>query len=422
MEYVLGWALDAAMRDPVLRAPLFHLVDVLPSLTHPSEIAQHAAALMVKSRAQAPVRSAVIGLAARLPILSGVLAHLMRAQTEFLGKRFIVGTNLADATASLASMHKARIGFSLDVLGEATHSDREGEEFAMKYQTMIHDLANETERWPYSAILQESPHGSIPIGNVSVKVSALDPRLDPVATEASVARLYKRLRPIVARCKERNIFLNLDMESWDLHEITLQTFERLAMDDEFRKFRHMGMVLQAYLRNSFETAERIIALARTRGTPFTVRLVKGAYWDYEVAHARQYGYECPVFENKSKTDAQYERITALLLHHHELVATAFASHNIRSIAHAIVQAERLNVPRNGFEIQMLNGAARPERDTLRDRGIRIRIYAPLGDLLPGMAYLVRRLLENSANTGFLRQAYQEHSQILELLKPPADAA
>jgi RHH-type proline utilization regulon transcriptional repressor/proline dehydrogenase/delta 1-pyrroline-5-carboxylate dehydrogenase len=141
-----------------------------------------------------------------------------------------------------------------------------------------------------------------------------------------------------------------------------------------------------------------------------------------VAYAQQYGFSCPVFTRKTETDAQYERVSSMLLDHHTQLTTAFASHNIRSLAHALVQAQRRNVPENGYEIQMLYGAARPEREAMRESGHRVRLYAPIGEILPGMAYLVRRLLENSANTGFLRQAYQEHKEIHTLLKPPQAAA
>jgi RHH-type transcriptional regulator, proline utilization regulon repressor / proline dehydrogenase / delta 1-pyrroline-5-carboxylate dehydrogenase len=206
-----------------------------------------------------------------------------------------------------------------------------------------------------------------------------------------------------------------------MHEVTLRFFERIAMDPAFRAYPHIGIVLQAYLSDAEATADRLIALGEQRGTPFMIRLVKGAYWDYEVAHARQYGFPCPVHTQKRETDAQYERISTKLLDQHRHVWTAFAGHNIRSITHAIVQAERLGLAQNAYELQMLYGAARPLRDALRDRGFRVRMYAPVGEILPGMAYLVRRLLENSANTGFLRQAYQEHADIAQLLQPPATA-
>jgi RHH-type proline utilization regulon transcriptional repressor/proline dehydrogenase/delta 1-pyrroline-5-carboxylate dehydrogenase len=149
-----------------------------------------------------------------------------------------------------------------------------------------------------------------------------------------------------------------------------------------------------------------------------VRLIKGAYWDYETVVAAQQGWPVPVFIEKRDTDANYERLTRFLLENHRVLRPAFGSHNIRSLAHAIAAAEVLGLPPRGYEIQMLYGMADPVKEALVSLGQRVRVYTPYGELLPGMAYLVRRLLENTANESFLRASFTERIPEEQLLMNP----
>jgi RHH-type proline utilization regulon transcriptional repressor/proline dehydrogenase/delta 1-pyrroline-5-carboxylate dehydrogenase len=209
------------------------------------------------------------------------------------------------------------------------------------------------------------------------------------------------------------------MEQWALNGITYDLFEQVLMHPRLRDWPHVGVVVQAYLKKSAQHVQRLLDLARRRGAPLTVRLVKGAYWDYEVVVAAQNGFECPVYTHKAETDHNYENLSALLLRNINHLQPAFASHNLRSLTHAIVLADRLKVPRNAFEIQMLHGMAEPERAAVREMGYRVRLYTPIGELLPGMAYLVRRLLENTSNSGFLKLSYHDQADISQLLAHPA---
>jgi RHH-type proline utilization regulon transcriptional repressor/proline dehydrogenase/delta 1-pyrroline-5-carboxylate dehydrogenase len=187
---------------------------------------------------------------------------------------------------------------------------------------------------------------------------------------------------------------------------------------DLRDWPHAGIVVQAYLRESEQDVQRLLELARRRGAPITVRLVKGAYWDYEVTHAAQGGLACPVFTEKAATDAQYERLSVVLLENADWLQPAFASHNLRSLAHAMVVADQMKLPPSALEIQMLYGMAEPERRAMRAMGRRVRLYTPIGELLPGMGYLVRRLLENTANEGFLRLSHHENVDIHALMERP----
>jgi RHH-type proline utilization regulon transcriptional repressor/proline dehydrogenase/delta 1-pyrroline-5-carboxylate dehydrogenase len=163
----------------------------------------------------------------------------------------------------------------------------------------------------------------------------------------------------------------------------------------------------------------LIEWARSRNRRIGVRLVKGAYWDSEITWARQKGWPIPVFLNKAETDANYERLGRVLLENHDVIDAAFGSHNIRSLAHAIVTASQAGLSNNGYEIQMLYGMGEPIRQAVIQNGQRVRVYVPVGRLLPGMAYLIRRLMENTSNTSFLRQTYAEEQQIDQLILPPA---
>ena len=149
-----------------------------------------------------------------------------------------------------------------------------------------------------------------------------------------------------------------------------------------------------------------------------MRLVKGAYWDTETVHARAAGWPVPVYENKAETDANYERCVRLLHDHHGEVRAAFGTHNLRSLAYAVAYARTKGIPDTGFEVQMLYGMAEPMQAAVRRSGLRLRVYAPVGELVPGMAYLVRRLLENTSNESFVRHRYVEDRQLDDLLAPP----
>ncbi|MBU6403013.1 MAG: proline dehydrogenase family protein, partial [Verrucomicrobia bacterium] len=200
----------------------------------------------------------------------------------------------------------------------------------------------------------------------------------------------------------------------------LALFKSLMEEPEFRDHDDVGLVIQAYLREAERDLDDLLAWAQRRRGRVTVRLVKGAYWDYETVLARQRGWPVPVFLHKAETDANLERLTVTLLRHERHVRLALGTHNVRSIAHALVQARRLGVDPRSFELQMLHGMAEPIKAALVRLGLRVREYAPVGELLPGMGYLVRRLLENTSNEGFLRAKFAAHQAAETLLRDPAE--
>ena len=254
--------------------------------------------------------------------------------------------------------------------------------------------------------------------NLSVKISALYSQINPADPTDAIAHLAPKLRPILRRARELGAFINFDMESYDHKNITLELFKTIFTEREFKDWQHAGIVIQAYLRDANADLRDLIEWGRARGTRFTVRLVKGAYWDYETMKSRQNGWDCPVFFQKPESDTNFEALSRLLLENESIVTAAFGSHNVRSIAHAQVFADELGIDRSRFEFQLLYGMAGPIKRALVELGYRAREYCPLGELLPGMAYLVRRLLENTSNEGFLRAKFAENVSAAELLRNP----
>jgi RHH-type proline utilization regulon transcriptional repressor/proline dehydrogenase/delta 1-pyrroline-5-carboxylate dehydrogenase len=180
----------------------------------------------------------------------------------------------------------------------------------------------------------------------------------------------------------------------------------------------LGLVMQAYLRDAEAVTEELLAWLAAHERPVTIRLVKGAYWDHEVAYAAQRNWSVPVFEDKAETDLMFERLTRRLLAAHPLVTTAVASHNVRSIAQAMAVADLLGLAKDAVEFQLLYGMGDALHAAILGRGYPVRIYTPIGALIPGMAYLVRRILENTSNESFLRQEFLKERSADELLKAP----
>src|SRR6476619_4799366 len=244
--------------------------------------------------------------------------------------------------------------------------------------------------------------------------------MNPADPADAIAHLAPKLRPMLRRAKKLGAFINFDMESYAHKNATLELFRMLFTEPEFRDWPHAGIVIQAYLRDAEEDLVDLIAWGRARGTRFTVRLVKGAYWDYEKIKSTQNGWVIPVWLQKPESDANFERLSRILLENESIVTSAFGSHNVRSIAHAQAYAQQLGIEKSRMEFQLLYGMAGPIKRALVEMGYRVREYCPVGELLPGMAYLVRRLLENTSNEGFLRAKFSENVPAKELLRDPRD--
>jgi RHH-type proline utilization regulon transcriptional repressor/proline dehydrogenase/delta 1-pyrroline-5-carboxylate dehydrogenase len=259
--------------------------------------------------------------------------------------------------------------------------------------------------WPERPQLERDSAGPLPRANLSVKVSALTPLLRPDGPERGKRDAAERLRPLLRRAHDLGAHLHIDMESMDSRDAVLELILELLSEDEFRSGPSAGLVLQAYLRDSPQTLDTILEwLGRVeRAHPLTVRLVKGAYWDHEIVEARQHGWVAPVFEVKADCDLNFEALTRRLLDARPAVRVAVASHNLRSVSHAIAYNRLSGGADEDLELQVLRGLGDPLQSALARQGLRVRTYCPVGDLVAGMAYLVRRLLENTSNESFLHE-------------------
>src|SRR2546422_3123582 len=402
-----------SMRDERFKAQLFRFVDVLPSLRRSSEIVEHLDEYF-SDDGFGPLVGVGIRLARIVPWVSG---RILRWNVSGMARQFIAGRNPDDVMVTLRKRHAQKIGFTVDLLGEGVVSEAQADEYAARYLDLLDKLARETKGWT-------DPLGKnselFPVVNLSGKIYALYWQISPADPADAIAHLAPKLRPLLRRARELGAFINFDMESYAHKNITLELFKTIFTEEEFKDWPHAGIVIQAYLRDSEADLRGLIEWGRARGTRFALRLVKGAYWDYETTKSRQNGWDCPVYFQKPESDANFENLTELLFENESIVTAALGWHNVRSIAHAQALADELGIDRSRFEFQLLYGMAGPIKRALVEMGYRVREYCPVGELLPGMSYLVRRLLENTSNEGFLRAKFAENVSAKELLRDPRE--
>ncbi|MEZ6126127.1 MAG: proline dehydrogenase family protein [Planctomycetaceae bacterium] len=412
-----------AMQDEAVKVQMFRFVDVLPMLRDHTAIAQHLEEYFEDVKTHLPWAARIgLDLSVNNSILSRALAYNARTNAARMARRFIAGENASEVLKSVRQLRRNGFGFTLDLLGEAVISDAEADRYQQSYIDLIQEMSDQVDHWSAVAVLDSDHVAAIPRLNVSLKMSALDSRFAPVDADGTKQRVLQRLRPILQAARQHHAFVHFDMEQHDYRELTLSIFEEVMMEDEFRDYADTGIVVQAYLKDADNDLKRLLAWTKKRETPITVRLVKGAYWDYEIIRSEYRGWPCPVYRRKWQSDDSYERQSRFLMKNYEWLRPALASHNLRSLAHGLAWAEEHQVPDRALEIQMLYGMAEQPAQLFSELGYRVRIYTPFGQLIPGMAYLVRRLLENTSNDSFLRQSFTEHLATEKLLMKPSDHA
>jgi RHH-type proline utilization regulon transcriptional repressor/proline dehydrogenase/delta 1-pyrroline-5-carboxylate dehydrogenase len=408
-----------AMRDEAVKVQAFRFVDVLPTLGTADSVTRHLHEYFdeIEHPLPRPIR---MGLSIARPetLVGRALAVIARHNAQGQARRFIAGSNANEVLTAAKHERKHRRAFTLDILGEAVTSEREADHYHQQYLDLLRRLSPVVNGWPEIPQIDRSADGLLPRVNLSVKLSALDSQFDPIDPQDTTRRVAARLRPLLHQAREIGAFINVDMESYQVKDLTLQIFQDVLMEDSLRDWTDIGIVIQAYLRDSALDLVRLRDWAKRRGHPVWVRLVKGAYWDYETIHAQALGWPVPVYGQKWETDANYERLTSFLLENYKHLRPAIASHNVRSLAHAIAVAQQLGMPPEALELQMLYGMADETKQVLVDMGYRMRVYMPYGELLPGMAYLVRRLLENTSNDSFLKAGFSDHVPPEVLLMNP----
>lgn len=394
-KHVLAWSLS----DRQLKAGVLRFIDCLPSLTTPQAVARHLHDYFPLHHLRLP---AAFRLGVSLsrpglltaPAVSAVVHHIV----EQVARQFIAGSHLHDAVSLIHRMADRGALISFDVLGEQVTSDDEANASVRRYTALINELSTACQR-----LHAPDAVGNRPLVHLSIKPSSLSAHFDPVSFEESLADAMGRLRVIAREAVNHDAAITLDMEQYRLRDLTLELARRLLVESGLGDQLQLGIVLQAYLRDAPQVFEGLLSWLREHGRRLSVRLVKGAYWDSEVAYAKQRGWPLPVHQDKRQTDEAFERLTGQMLSHSDLVRPEIGSHNIRSIAHAMAVAESLGASKDAVEYQLLYGMGDAIQGAIRQLGFPVRVYTPLGELIPGMAYLVRRILENTANESFLRQ-------------------
>ena len=411
-ERMLEWA----MSHPSFKTQLFRFVDVFPATTDDDDVVRHLDEYLHGGTDVPKALDLGLELAEHVPLGKAAAAGLARRSITRVAEQFIVGQTPADAVAGLARLWAGGSASTVDLLGEKTLTEADADRYAARVGELLRTLAAAAPRWAANPGLETDDLGSLPRVNVSVKPTALATRYAPLTRADGLAGAKARLRPLLAEAAAAGAYVHFDAEHYDVKDLTLQLFRDLL--DEFPGL-DAGVVIQAYLKDAHEDLADLIAWASGRQRPVTVRLVKGAYWDTETVASEAEGWPVPVFAEKVQTDANYERCTRLLHDAHGTVRAAFGTHNLRSLAYAVEFARSLGIPDNGYEVQLLYGMAEPLHAAVRKMGLRLRVYAPVGELVPGMAYLVRRLLENTANESFVRRRFVEGQDLDALLAPPA---
>ncbi len=415
-DWWYGRIMDWSMKNQDFKTKMFRFVDVLPYLNSHQEVTRHLKEYFSDENGDLPkIFGFGLGIGSLAP---GLLSGAIKKNVTEMAKMFITGENPSEAIQVLKKTREQKLGFTVDILGEATLSEKEALEYQRKYIELIEWLTKNTANWAKDTQLDQDQWGDIPKVNISVKLSSVYSQVKVQAWEDSIQILCERLKPIFDSAIRNHAFINLDMENYDLKDLTLEVFQKMISLPEYKNYPHWGIVIQAYLRDSLEDTKKLCDFAKKRGVPFTVRLVKGAYWDFETITSNQRDWPIPVYTNKKESDANYEDCTQALLSSHQYIKAAFGSHNVRSLAYAMVMAKKLGLPQNAFEIQMLYGMAEPIKKSIVKMGYRVREYAPIGELIPGMAYLVRRLLENTSNESFLRSKFAENIPVEQLLSDP----
>ncbi|MGK7954291.1 MAG: proline dehydrogenase family protein, partial [Crocosphaera sp.] len=393
--------LDFAMANPGLRVQLFHFIDTLPALQSNAEIAHHLQQYLGDESVELPSSlKGILNFTDYNSLPAKVAAETISKAVQTLAFKYISGETVPQVIKTVERLRKEKMGFTIDLLGEAVITESEAKAYLDSYLELMEKLATESKKWSNVAQIDQAGDESLSKVQVSVKLTAFYSQFDPIDPEGSKEKVCTLIRILLRRAQELGVAIHFDMEQYVYKDLTLSILKELLLEEEFRNRSDIGVTLQAYLRDSKQDLHDLIAWAKQRGTPITIRLVKGAYWDQETIKSEQNHWPQPVYNQKSATDVNYEEMTQLLLENHQYLYAAIGSHNVRSQARAIAIAETLKVPSRAFEMQVLYGMGDQLAKALVKTGHRVRVYAPYGNLLPGMAYLIRRLLENTANSSF----------------------
>ena len=337
-----------------------------------------------------------------------VIRKAMNIAMRVMGRQFVMGENIKDAVKRAEEKEQQGYVYSYDMLGEGARTMKDADRYYESYMQAIDAIGKAANgRGP-----RLSP-------GISVKLSAIHPRYEMTHRERVMEELPPRLKALCLKAKEYDIGLTVDAEEADRLDISLDIIETVYRDPELNGWEGFGLAVQAYQKRALHVIEWLRALSLDVGRKMMVRLVKGAYWDSEIKLTQQGGLDdFPVFTRKSSTDVSYHACANRLLDYRDSIYPQFATHNAYTAA---VILELAGDDKQGFEFQCLHGMG----DTLYDQvvteeSIQCRVYAPVGVHEDLLAYLVRRLLENGANSSFVNAIVDDEKPVEELLEDPVE--
>jgi RHH-type proline utilization regulon transcriptional repressor/proline dehydrogenase/delta 1-pyrroline-5-carboxylate dehydrogenase len=340
------------------------------------------------------------------PVVRQAVIQAMR----IMGGQYVLGRTIEEGLKKGVAGNRPGTRFSFDMLGEGARTMADADRYFDAYTAAINTIG--------ATVTEESVCEA---NGISVKLSALHPRYEFRQKKRVIRELLPRVRELALQCKAGRMGFSIDAEECDRLDISLDIFEALARDPDLHDWQGLGFVLQAYQKSGLQTADWLIALGRETGRRIMVRLVKGAYWDGEIKHAQEQGMvDYPVFTRKCHSDVSYQLCAERLLSAQQEIYPQFATHN----AHTVALIQELTVDGKSFEFQRLHGMGDLLFDDVQNNmpQTMVRVYAPIGshkDLLP---YLVRRLLENGANSSFVNRFLDAEIAAGELLQDPCELA
>lgn len=344
----------------------------------------------------------------RMP--AGLLAGGIRKAVALLATRFIAGESIEKATGSLSSLLKSGRDATLDQLGELVVSNKEADNYLNSVLEVIRGFNRHVKKGSRNA-------AGINRAHVSVKVSALCNDLKPAAFDYCYKNIAPRLKQILLEGKKHEVFINIDAEHYHYRDVIFRVYAKTLLETpELSDFKDTGIVVQAYLRDAYEHYSDVLELAKKRGLRMPIRLVKGAYWDAETIEAEAFNFEAPQFLNKEETDLHFRQLVLKSLEDGEHIQLALASHNIQDHCFSEVVREKMYPNAPVIEHQCLHMTYEALSVALSKMGWPTRNYIPIGNLLVGMAYLVRRIMENSSQVGVLT-IMRSHKKAITIKNP-----
>ncbi|MEP1442660.1 MAG: bifunctional proline dehydrogenase/L-glutamate gamma-semialdehyde dehydrogenase PutA [Hyphomicrobiales bacterium] len=388
-----GATMDALIEDKIAPSAWgHHLGQSHSSLVNASTWALYVTGKVLNEREESSIAKTLHGAVKRLgePVIRQAVTRVMKE----MGRQFVLGETIEGAIKRANEKEQEGFTYSYDMLGEAACTDRDARRFHLAYSDAIGEIAKSAK----SDDMRENP-------GISIKLSALHPRYETMNRKRVMEELAPRARSLAVLAKSAGIGLNIDAEEAGRLEISIDVIEAIFADPVFKGWDGFGVVVQAYSKAAPDVLDRLYKMAETYDRRIMVRLVKGAYWDTEIKHAQVEGHpDFPVYTQKAATDVSYICCAQKLLGMTDRIYPQFATHNAHTVAAILEMAE----DKSAFEFQRLHGMGEALHDTvLRRQETRCRIYAPVGAHRDLLAYLVRRLLENGANSSFVNQIVDE---------------